>query len=46
MDLKVFEFLGAEVPSSVGDIREALDLFTDEAADKINRKWNIFEVDK
>ena len=26
MDLKVFEFLGAEVPNSVGDIREALDL--------------------
>ena len=26
MDLKVFEFLGKEVPSSVGDIREALDL--------------------
>ena len=23
-----------------------LDLFTNEAADKINRKWNIFEVDK
>ena len=22
------------------------DLFTDEAVDKINRKWNIFEVDK
>lgn len=26
MDLKVFEFLGVEVPGSVGDIREALDL--------------------
>lgn len=24
MDLKVFEFLGAEVPNSVGDIREAI----------------------
>ena len=41
MDLKVFEFLGAEVPSSVGDIREALDLLVtsiDSAVDQVGEK--------
>ena len=31
---------------SLYSIIMTLDLFTDEAVDKINRKWNIFEVDK
>lgn len=41
MDLKVFEFLGAEVPSSVGDIREALDLLAtsiDLAVEQVGEK--------
>ena len=41
MDLKVFEFLGAEVPNSVGDIREALDLLAtsiDTAIEQVGEK--------
>lgn len=41
MDLKVFEFLGEEVPSSVGDIREALDLLAtsiDTAIEQVGEK--------
>lgn len=41
MDLKVFEFLGVEVPGSVGDIREALDLLAtsiDSAIEQVGEK--------
>lgn len=41
MDLKVFEFLGAEVPNSVGDISEALDLLAtsiDTAIEQVGEK--------
>lgn len=41
MGLKVFEFLGEEVPSSVGDIREALDLLAtsiDTAIEQVGEK--------
>lgn len=43
MDFKIFEFLGAEVPSSVGDIREALDLLAtsiDTAIEQVGEKVN------
>lgn len=41
MDLKAFEFLGEEVPSSVSDIREALDLLAasiDRAVEQVGEK--------
>lgn len=44
MDLKVFEFLGVEVPSSVGDIREALDLLAtsiDSAIEQVGEKAKL-----
>jgi len=43
MDLEVFEFLGKEVPSSISDIREAMDLLAtsiDSAIDKVGEKVN------
>lgn len=43
MDFKVFEFLGTEVPSSVSDIREALDLLAtsiDAAIEQVGEKVN------
>lgn len=49
MDLKVFEFLGAEVPSSVGDIREALDLLAtsiDTAIEQVGEKVSKSFADK
>lgn len=49
MELKVFEFLGAEVPSSVGDIREALDLlatFIDTAIEQVGEKVSKSFTDK
>ena len=44
MDLKLFEFLGEEVPSSVGDIREALDLLAssiDSAIERVGEKAKL-----
>lgn len=44
MELKVFEFLSKEVPSYVGDIREALDLLAssiDSAIEGVGEKVNI-----
>lgn len=41
MDLKIFELLGKEVPTSVGDIREALDLLAtsiDTAIEQVGQK--------
>ncbi|MPM71191.1 hypothetical protein [Clostridium sp. C8] len=49
MNLKVFEFLGAEVPSSVGDIREALDLLAtsiDTAIEQVGEKVSKSFADK
>lgn len=49
MDLKVFEFLGREVPSSVSDIREALDLLAtsiDSAIEKVGEKVNTSFANK
>ncbi|ASW42855.1 hypothetical protein [Clostridium isatidis] len=43
MDFKAFEFLGKEVPSSISDIREAMDLLAtsiDSAIDKVGEKVN------
>ncbi|WP_294170237.1 hypothetical protein [uncultured Clostridium sp.] len=43
MDLKVFEFLGKEAPSSITDIREALDLLStsiDSAIEHVGEKVN------
>lgn len=44
MDLKVFEFLGREIPSFVGDIRESLDLLVssiDNAREEIGEKAKL-----
>lgn len=44
MDLKLFEFLSEEVPSSVGDIREALDLLAssiDSAIERVGEKAKL-----
>lgn len=44
VDVKLFEFLGREVPSSVSDIREALDLLAtsiESAIDQVAEKANI-----
>ncbi|WP_195468137.1 hypothetical protein [Clostridium sp. D43t1_170807_H7] len=44
MDLKLFEFLAEEVPSSVGDIREALDLLAssiDSAIERVGEKAKL-----
>ena len=49
MDLKVFEFLGKEVPSSVGDIREALDLLAtsiDTAVEEVGERVSKSFADK
>lgn len=49
MDLKVFEFLGKEVPSSIGDIREALDLLAtsiDSAIEQVGEKVSKSFADK
>lgn len=49
VDLKVFEFLGKEVPSSVGDIREALDLLAtsiDSAIEQVGEKVNTSFANK
>ncbi|MBM6820359.1 hypothetical protein H6A19_13635 [Clostridium saudiense] len=49
MELKVFEFLEQEVPSSVDDIREALDLLAtsiDSAVEQIGEKVNISFANK
>lgn len=49
MDLKVFEFLGKEVPSSISDIREALDLLAtsiDSAVDQVGEKVTKSFADK
>ncbi|HCW53873.1 MAG TPA: hypothetical protein DG753_09075 [Clostridium sp.] len=49
MDFKVFEFLGEEVPSSVGDIREALDLLAtsiDAAIEQVGEKVNKSFMEK
>ena len=49
MDLKVFEFLGKEVPSSVGDIREALDLLAtsiDTAVEQVGERVSKSFADK
>lgn len=39
MDLKVFEFLSKEVPSSITDIREALDLLWTSIDSAIEQGW-------
>lgn len=44
MDIKLFEFLGREVPSSVSEIRETLDLLSsslESAIDQVGEKANI-----
>lgn len=44
MNLEVFEFLGKEVPNSMGDIREALDLLAtsiDSTIDRVGEKVNV-----
>ncbi|MDO5039561.1 hypothetical protein [Clostridium sp.] len=49
MDMKVFEFLNVEAPSSVGDIREALDLLVasiDSAIEQVGEKLNVSFVNK
>ncbi|WP_288221542.1 hypothetical protein [uncultured Clostridium sp.] len=49
MDFKVFEFLGKEVPNSVGDIREALDLLAtsiDTAIEEVGQKVNKYFSNK
>ncbi len=49
VELKVFEFLEQEVPSSVDDIREALDLLAtsiDSAVGQIGEKVNISFANK
>lgn len=41
MDLKVFEFLGKEVPMAISDIREAMDLLAasiDSAIEQVGEK--------
>lgn len=49
VDLKVFEFLGKEVPSSISDIREVLDLLAasiDSAVDQVGEKVTKSFADK
>ena len=49
MDMKVFEFLNVEAPSSVGDIREALDLLVasiNSAIEQVGEKLNVSFVNK
>ena len=49
VDLKAFEFLGKEVPSSISDIREALDLLAtsiDSAIDQVGEKVTKSFADK